>query len=178
MFWSEIWKISYFLPENFQFLEVNFSIYLIRRVFVMAHSDEVQCLRTTALSGPHFTIIPFRLSVYLSDIWIKNYSRYLVHIIHNDRGHWKEMHCLVLLTTTPRFLLYYTNQFTVTAVTLPCIHTEMLHISFADLFSAGICLCTLIGEVEEVGWGGGGHVHMSWFYRFKQSFRTMFAFLC
>ena len=29
-------KISEFLSENFQFLEVNFSIYLNRRVFVMS----------------------------------------------------------------------------------------------------------------------------------------------
>ena len=28
MFWAEIWKISEFLTENFQFLEVKFSIYL------------------------------------------------------------------------------------------------------------------------------------------------------
>ena len=35
MFWAEIWKISEFLSEIFQFLEVKFSIYLNRRVFVM-----------------------------------------------------------------------------------------------------------------------------------------------
>ena len=35
MFWAEIWKISEFLSENFHFLEVKFSIYLNRRVFVM-----------------------------------------------------------------------------------------------------------------------------------------------
>ena len=35
MFWAEIWKISEFLSENFQFLEVKFFIYLYRRVFVM-----------------------------------------------------------------------------------------------------------------------------------------------
>ena len=35
MFWAEIWKISAFLSENCQFLEVKFSIYLNRRVFVM-----------------------------------------------------------------------------------------------------------------------------------------------
>ena len=34
-FWEEIWKISEFLSENFQFLVVIFSIYLNRRVFVM-----------------------------------------------------------------------------------------------------------------------------------------------
>ena len=35
MFWAEMLKISEFLSENFQFLEVKFSIYLNRRVFVM-----------------------------------------------------------------------------------------------------------------------------------------------
>ena len=38
MFWVEIWKISEFLSWNFQFLVVKFSIYLIRRVFVMKGS--------------------------------------------------------------------------------------------------------------------------------------------
>ena len=36
MFWAEIRKISeFFLPENFQFLEVKFSLYLNRHVFVI-----------------------------------------------------------------------------------------------------------------------------------------------
>ena len=35
MFGAEIRKISEFLSENFQFLEVKFSIYLNRRVFVL-----------------------------------------------------------------------------------------------------------------------------------------------
>ena len=35
MFWAEIWKISEFLSENFQFLVVKFSIYLNRHIFVM-----------------------------------------------------------------------------------------------------------------------------------------------
>ena len=35
MFWAEIRKISEFLSENFQFLEVKFSLYLNRHVFVM-----------------------------------------------------------------------------------------------------------------------------------------------
>ena len=34
MFWTEIWKISEFLCENFHFLVVKFSVYLNRRVFV------------------------------------------------------------------------------------------------------------------------------------------------
>ena len=37
MFWAEIWKhISFFLSENFQFLEVKLSIYLNRRVLVIS----------------------------------------------------------------------------------------------------------------------------------------------
>ena len=37
MFWAEIRKISeFFLSESFQFFEVKFSIYLNRRVLVMA----------------------------------------------------------------------------------------------------------------------------------------------
>ena len=35
VFWAEIWKISEFLSEKFQFLEVKFSIYLYRCVFAM-----------------------------------------------------------------------------------------------------------------------------------------------
>ena len=34
MFWAEIWNISEFVTENFQFLVTKFSIYLNRRVFV------------------------------------------------------------------------------------------------------------------------------------------------
>ena len=42
MFWAEIWKISeFFLPENFQFLVMTFSIYLNRRVFVMDSRDNI-----------------------------------------------------------------------------------------------------------------------------------------
>ena len=37
MFWAEIWKISEFLSKNFQFLEMKFSMYLNRRVFVMIY---------------------------------------------------------------------------------------------------------------------------------------------
>ena len=38
MFWAEIWKISEFLSENFQFLVVKCSVYLNRLVFVMWES--------------------------------------------------------------------------------------------------------------------------------------------
>ena len=40
MFSAEIWKISEFLSENFQFLEVKFSVYLNRHVFVMSWNSE------------------------------------------------------------------------------------------------------------------------------------------
>ena len=42
MFWSEIWKLSFFLSENFQFLQVQFSIYLYRHVFVMMEKKELR----------------------------------------------------------------------------------------------------------------------------------------
>ena len=39
MFWTEIWKsIRVFLSENFQFLEVKFSIYWNRRVLTSTHN--------------------------------------------------------------------------------------------------------------------------------------------
>ena len=52
-----MWKISEFLSENFQFLEVKFSIYLNRRVFVMS-LFVILCLLLTlcgiVLSPEHF----------------------------------------------------------------------------------------------------------------------------
>ena len=44
MFWAETWKISHFLPDNFQFLVLKFSIYLNMRVFVMQLFGIVQIL--------------------------------------------------------------------------------------------------------------------------------------
>ena len=41
MFWGEIWKISESFIRKFSFLEVNFSVYLNRRVFVI-HTYELQ----------------------------------------------------------------------------------------------------------------------------------------
>ena len=35
MFWAEMWKISEFLPENFQFLVGKLLMYLKKHVFVM-----------------------------------------------------------------------------------------------------------------------------------------------
>ena len=80
LFWAEIWKISEFLSENFQFLIVKFSIYLNRRVFIMSLSccykpnfssrklQLHQCVhhhfKTTA-SGCHliFTCLKFHLQL-------------------------------------------------------------------------------------------------------------------
>ena len=39
MFCAEIRKILEFLSESFQFLEVKFSVYLNRRVFIMVRLD-------------------------------------------------------------------------------------------------------------------------------------------
>ena len=41
MFRAEIWKNQCFLSENFQFLEVKFSVYLNRHVFVMTKVGSV-----------------------------------------------------------------------------------------------------------------------------------------
>ena len=57
MFWAEIWKISKFLSENFQFLEVKFAIYLNRRVFVMdtgSQSIGVDNLKSLSLLRRYF----------------------------------------------------------------------------------------------------------------------------
>ena len=50
MFRAEIWKISEFLSENFQFLEVKFSIYLNRRVFVMVSPKITNFVRPCKLT--------------------------------------------------------------------------------------------------------------------------------
>ena len=57
MFWAEIWKnIRVFLSENFQVLEVKFSLCLNRRVFVM------QTILTglPSLKVCRFSLIPYR----------------------------------------------------------------------------------------------------------------------
>ena len=44
VFWAGIGRITqflFFLPENFQFLDVRFSIYLNRRVFVMHNTMSI-----------------------------------------------------------------------------------------------------------------------------------------
>ena len=46
MLWAEIWKLSEFFSENFHFLLVKFSIYLIKRVFVMWKARTIwECIR-------------------------------------------------------------------------------------------------------------------------------------
>ena len=50
IFWAEIWKISEFLSENFQFLVVKFSVYLNRHVFVMV-SDCCRAWSQSTLFG-------------------------------------------------------------------------------------------------------------------------------
>ena len=54
MFWAEIWKISEFFSEIFQFLEVKFSIYLNRRVFVMEciHSNRPEAFLISIRNTP------------------------------------------------------------------------------------------------------------------------------
>ena len=50
MVWAEIWKLYYFLFENFPFLEVKFSIYLNRRIFVMQARYVLRLWRFLAFS--------------------------------------------------------------------------------------------------------------------------------
>ena len=54
MFWAELWKISEFLSENFQFLAVEFSIYLNRDIFVI-YAQVVVSLRWTHMSEITFS---------------------------------------------------------------------------------------------------------------------------
>ena len=56
-------KISEFLSENFQFLEVKVSTYLNRRVFVMSS--------TIILVAVHFTMQNIELSRNLSDVSVR-----------------------------------------------------------------------------------------------------------
>ena len=67
MFWAEIWKISEFLSENFQFLEVKFSMYLYRQVFVMRSGFESSWRGSSAhdYTALHSTE-PFIISIPLS----------------------------------------------------------------------------------------------------------------
>ena len=53
---------------------------------------EVRISRSVSVSPLEFEITG------VDCIWIKNWSRYLVQIIHSDVGHWKEMHCSILPT--------------------------------------------------------------------------------
>ena len=53
MFWAEIWKISEVFIWKFQFLEVKFSTYLHRRVFVMNVSGIAMVARMTSKPWGH-----------------------------------------------------------------------------------------------------------------------------
>ena len=67
MFWAEIWKnIRVFVSENFQFLEVKFSIYLKRRVFVMIFRWFTYAL--SFLSNP----VPYNIMLCICEkCWIR-----------------------------------------------------------------------------------------------------------
>ena len=56
MFWAEIWKYLSFLSENVQFLEVKFSIYLNRRVFVMFQIYYTRLINQNRVQKAVFTI--------------------------------------------------------------------------------------------------------------------------
>ena len=55
MFWAEIWKISKFLSENFKFLEVKFSIYFNRRVFVMKSNSLINLCQVNSSASTFWT---------------------------------------------------------------------------------------------------------------------------
>ena len=78
MFWAEIWTISVFLSENFQFLEVKFSIYLNRRVFVMA---------STIITDKYFsdTYLP---GTFILSSQTKNVSKLFSPANRVRVGHW------------------------------------------------------------------------------------------
>ena len=54
-------KYQSFLSENFQFLEVKFSIYLNRLVFVMTSSENIQISYLTSSDSRHICL--FDMSV-------------------------------------------------------------------------------------------------------------------
>ena len=60
IFWAEIWKISFFIWK-FKFLEIKFSIYLNRRVFVMIFYKETTAGTSCLLP---YKPIPFRKGLY------------------------------------------------------------------------------------------------------------------
>ena len=69
MFWAEIWKkYQIFLSENFMFLEVKFSIYLNRRVFVMLYwKTNFGCLHengTYFMNNDEMLILLKRIVIY------------------------------------------------------------------------------------------------------------------
>ena len=69
MLWVEIWKISEFLSENFQFLVVTISIYLNRRVFIMILLYMSLCICYPRISERRVvtctTFLRFSLFIYL-----------------------------------------------------------------------------------------------------------------
>ena len=56
MFWAEIWKISDFYLKNCHFLVVKFSIYLNRRVFVMANNEAPDQMHCSAAIDWHYAV--------------------------------------------------------------------------------------------------------------------------
>ena len=68
MFLAEIWKISEFLSENFQFLVVKFSIYLNRDVF---YNGLIICLKIFRVTIFLLDNSDFILKVCLSSVYRK-----------------------------------------------------------------------------------------------------------
>ena len=67
MFGAEIWKISVFHLKIFSILEVKFSVYLNRRIFVMWWRTEENCPR---IISKHSSLSPLTLQIYVDgSVW-------------------------------------------------------------------------------------------------------------
>ena len=79
LFWAEIWKISEFLSENFQFFGGEFPIYLNWRVFIMfmgtiSYSVKRMCKLIWVLFGCSLHITKTRLFKYTENFSTKKWK--------------------------------------------------------------------------------------------------------
>ena len=89
LFWAEKWKILRVLSESFQFLEVKFSIYLNRRVFVMrSHKwceSRDRVLRTSS-RGYHSCRVCIPIPNYIQSTLVISNSKGLSEILRDIRS--------------------------------------------------------------------------------------------
>ena len=87
MFWAEIWRISEFLSEIFQFLKVNFSIYLNRHLFVMDYVCMVLPLFFSHTMPPCQSVsLSLSLSLSLSVPLSLSYTLKITHLSYRKCG--------------------------------------------------------------------------------------------